>query len=42
MPSSLYTSLLTAAGLSLAAGFAIYTAVYAPVLFAPRVDGKPG
>jgi uncharacterized protein involved in response to NO len=42
IPASLYTSLLSAAGLSWAAGFAIYTAVYAPMLFAPRVDGKPG
>jgi uncharacterized protein involved in response to NO len=42
LPRSLYTPLLTASGLLWAAGFGIYAGVYAPMLLAPRVDGKPG
>lgn len=35
-------ALLLAAGLLWAGAFALYAALYAPILFRPRVDGKPG
>jgi uncharacterized protein involved in response to NO len=34
--------LIAAAGLAWAAGFALYLAVYAPILLSPRADGRPG
>jgi uncharacterized protein involved in response to NO len=36
------SGLLLAAGLSWAGAFALYAALYAPILCAPRVDGRPG
>jgi uncharacterized protein involved in response to NO len=37
-----YSSTLLVAGLAWAVAFALYLFVYTPILFAPRVDGKPG
>ena len=41
MPAS-PPALLVAAGVSWAGAFALYAALYAPILCAPRVDGRPG
>jgi uncharacterized protein involved in response to NO len=38
----LYTGWMLAAGTCWIGAFALFTAVYAPMLIAPRVDGKPG
>lgn len=37
-----YTAIVTAAGLAWLAAFAIFVAVYAPILLLPRADGRPG
>ncbi|HYD67212.1 NnrS family protein [Azospirillum sp.] len=39
---ALYWPLLDLAGLAWLATFAIYLAVYAPILLSPRADGRPG
>lgn len=38
----LYVEALVASGVSWASAFAVFTAVYFPILTTPRVDGKPG
>jgi uncharacterized protein involved in response to NO len=38
----LYTTWMLASGACWIGAFALFTAVYAPMLIAPRVDGKPG
>jgi uncharacterized protein involved in response to NO len=35
-------ALLTAAAASWIAAFALFLAIYAPILLSPSVDGKPG
>ena len=35
-------ALLVAAGVAWAGAFALYAALYAPILWGPRVDGRPG
>ena len=37
-----YTTAMSVAGLVWAAAFAVYAAVYLPILIRPRVDGRPG
>lgn len=37
-----YSTWLLAAGVCWIAAFALFTAIYGPMLVAPRVDGKPG
>ena len=41
MPQN-YLAMLSIAGIAWVASFGIFVAVYAPVLWLPRVDGKPG
>jgi uncharacterized protein involved in response to NO len=40
--SDLQMALLSAAAGSWIAAFALFLAIYAPILLSPRADGKPG